>query len=345
MQKKEYNAAKAIAMLLVVFGHAQVFSFGNVMWDFPMNAFREWLENVISFFYCFHVHLFFFVSGALFRTTEKKQLSCSLLTFVQKKARRLLVPYLGCFIFLLVPVRYLVGYYPSEFLTGVKAMLLDMITLGDNGHLWFLPTLFLVYLLFYCIEKSNKSHTTVGILISTIALYLISFRIPDRFDTSVRYLLWFTGGYYFDILCYEHLKQSKVESLVLASVACLVAACFCFSLGKKISGIGAIQISMIVTALGICSIMLAAFVCAGKQWPLFRVFEKNSYSIYILHDPINYLFLFAVDRMVCLSALSEGQYAVVILLKVIASLVLSLGMNQCIIRLKKQCVGYSRGSK
>lgn len=335
MQKREYNTAKAIAMLLVVFGHAQVFSFGNVLWVFPMNVFRERLEYVISYIYCFHVPMFFLVSGALFRTTEEKQMSCGLVEFLKKKARRLLIPYAGCFLLLLVPVRYLVGYYPLEFPESIQAVLLDMVGLGDNGHLWFLPTLFQVYVLFYCIDAGNNRHKNTGILTSTIILYLIALGIPDRFDTSIRYLLWFTVGYYFDLLCYEFLRSWTAQTLIPASVFCLATAVFCFCTGKRVYGIGGIPISMLGTILGACGVLLASFACTGKQWKLFRALEKNSYSVYLLHDPVNYLFLFAVDRIVCLSALSEGQYVVIILIKVIVSLGLSIVICQCGACLKK----------
>lgn len=336
MPKKEYNTAKTIAMLLVVFGHAQVFSFGNVTWDFPMNAFRMQLENVISFVYCFHVHLFFFVSGALFKTTEAKQMSCGILPFIQKKASRLLLPYLGCFVFLLVPVRYLVGYYPSNWTESMKAVLGELIGLGDNGHLWFLPTLFLDYVLFYCIEKISKRHHTVGILTSAIVLYLSAFLIPDRFDTSIRYLLWFTGGYFFDTICYDRMRQMQAKVLILASASCLFTAFFLFHIQKKLTGIVTIPISMLTTALGICSILFLAYVCAEKQSKLSRILEKYSYSVYIFHDPVNYLFLFVVGRLICTSTLSEGQYAVVIILKIMASLLLAIGMRQCVGILRKQ---------
>lgn len=335
MQKKEYNTAKAIAMLLVVFGHAQVFSFGNVSWVFPMNVFREQLECVISFIYCFHVPLFFFVSGALFRTTEETQMSCGFLQFLKKKINRLLIPYVGCFLLLLVPVRYLVGYYSLEFTAGIHAVLLDLIGLGDNGHLWFLPTLLTVYVLFYCIYVGNKRQKNTGILISTIVLYLIAFGIPDRFDVSIRYLLWFTSGYYFDLVCYKRLRQWTAKTFFSASVLCLVAAVFCFFAKKSVSGIVGIPISMLVTALGICSILLASFAYTGIHRRLFQVYEKNSYSIYLLHDPLNYLFLFVVGKLVCLSTLSEVQYAGIIFLKVIMSLTLSIGICQCGTFLKK----------
>lgn len=336
MQKREYNAAKAIAMLLVVFGHAQVFSFGDVSWAFPTNTFRDRLEYIISFIYSFHIPLFFAISGALFRTTEDKQMTCGLLLFLKKKAMRLLVPYVGCFLLLLAPARYLVGYYSTDLTAGIPILLLDMIGLGDNGHLWFLLTLFLVYVLFYCIDMLNKRHKNIVILMSIIILYLISFSIPDRFDTSIRYLMWFGVGYYFDLLYFKRLRQWTANTLLFASILCFFITVFCFCTMKRVDGIIEIPISILNTTMGIFCVLLASFVCARIQWKFFRSMEKNSYSIYLFHDPINYLFLFTIDKLVCISSLSEGQYAVIIALKIVTSLTLSIGMCQCCSFLKKE---------
>lgn len=319
MLKKEYNAAKTISMLLVVFGHAQVFSFGHAVWLFPMNVFRTQLDSAISFLYCFHVHLFFFVSGALFKTTEKTQISSNVISFVEKKAIRLLVPYFACFIFLLLPVRVLVGYYPANLLVSIKQVFCELIGFGDNGHLWFLPTLFIDYVLFYCIGRICNRRT-IGILSSVIALYSLSYIIPDRFDTSIRYLWWFMAGYFFDMICYERLTRVKSNVLFSTSIVCLSGAYLLYNAGKKIQDMRAFPLTMLVTLLGLFGIVFLAYICARRQAQLLSFLEENSYSIYLFHDPVNYLFLLLIGKFISISALSEAQYVVILFMKVVMSL-------------------------
>lgn len=332
MFKKEYSSAKAISMLLVVFGHAQVFSFGNAVWFFPMDGFRIQLDNVISFLYCFHVHLFFFVSGALFKTTEKTQMFFNATSFVKKKAVRLLIPYLACFIFLLLPVRILVGYYPADLSGSIKQVLCELFGFGDNGHLWFLPTLFIDYVLFYYIERICNRRTK-RIIFSVIVLYLLSYVTPDRFDTCIRYLWWFMAGYLFDMICYLRLKRVKSYVLLPASIFCLSSAYLLYNLEKKMQDMIVIPLTMLVTLLGIFGIVFIAYICARKQTRLLSFLEKNSYSIYLFHDPVNYLFLFLIGKLILLSDLSEAQYAVVIIMKVVISLfgaVLIKNVGECV---------------
>lgn len=73
------DIAKALCIVLVVVGHFN-----------PDNA-PAWWKCINQIIYSFHMPLFLFVSGYVYRHTLRKQ---SYSTFMEKKCRRLAVPYL-----------------------------------------------------------------------------------------------------------------------------------------------------------------------------------------------------------------------------------------------------------
>ena len=73
------DIAKALCIVLVVVGHFN-----------PDNA-PAWWKCINQIIYSFHIPLFLFVSGYVYRHTLRKQ---SYSTFMEKKCRRLAVPYL-----------------------------------------------------------------------------------------------------------------------------------------------------------------------------------------------------------------------------------------------------------
>lgn len=73
------DMAKAICIILVVIGHYH-----------PENS-PEWYSTVWKFIYSFHMPLFMFASGYSYIATKREQAYGS---FIWKKAKRLMIPYL-----------------------------------------------------------------------------------------------------------------------------------------------------------------------------------------------------------------------------------------------------------
>ena len=98
--------------------------------------------------YSFHMPAFFALSGALYFLTHKNYLDIN--QFLSVKAKRLLLPFILCAFFYMMPLKLLAGFYSLE---NIGAALNGMLfATGDAGHLWFLPTLFLNFVVVKVLE-------------------------------------------------------------------------------------------------------------------------------------------------------------------------------------------------
>ena len=134
------DIAKGIGILMVVWAHILL---------------TGWTHKMI---YAFHMPLFFFLSGMLF----KKEKYNSFGTFFVRRAKRLLIPYVvysvatWAFWALFRYIRH------DEVESYIMPLLQTFIAQGSgeffvhNSALWFIPCLFLVEILFYFISKLER---------------------------------------------------------------------------------------------------------------------------------------------------------------------------------------------
>lgn len=134
------NILKAFAIMLVVSGHIGIL--------------------IIPFFptYSFHLALFFFISGYLFK---EKHLT-DILSYIKGKAKRLLVPYLGyTFLYLIITLAVYKSsgiYYgrPISILNFISKPFEDGSQLLFIGPLWFVVQLFISLTIFILTYKYLK---------------------------------------------------------------------------------------------------------------------------------------------------------------------------------------------
>ena len=94
--------------------------------------------------------VFMAVSGAIFFWDIGKFETLSEL--VRNKARRLLLPFLLVTTFISVPLKYASGYYAHSTHVLWDILCGQYLLLG-NSHLWFVVSLFYIFVIFYCLEK------------------------------------------------------------------------------------------------------------------------------------------------------------------------------------------------
>ena len=113
---KAADAAKAIGILMVVFGH-------------------NWLdEKFCYYFYSFHMPLFFILAGITFST--KKDFA----DFSWKKFKTLIIPYL--FFSVCIMVVYWIMSYTHSGDYNIRSEVFSYLKQQRHTHLWFLPVLF-----------------------------------------------------------------------------------------------------------------------------------------------------------------------------------------------------------
>ena len=193
-QKKILNDVVYIRLLLIillVLHHA--FAIYSGAWVIPNGIHEVKVYKWISLLsYSFMLETFVFVSGYVFgyQIRNKFNSHVDFNTCVIKKAKRLMVPgiifstiYFICF-----------NYNSSlEFSWGVAYNII----IGE-GHLWFLPMLFLCFVSIFIFEKLKLSPKTSLILAVLAALFSLGplASLPFRISSTLYYFFYFALGYY-----------------------------------------------------------------------------------------------------------------------------------------------------
>lgn len=168
-----YDIVRAIAMLLVVFGHSSYYAilspFGGVD---DMGALlaaggtnpvvHEWTDYIIGGIYTFHMRVFFALSGAVFYLRLQQGAYRGVSAFLRKKARRLLVPFVLVTTFYAVPLKAVSGYWADDPYLWRDILLGQYLLLG-NSHLWFLVVMFCAFVILGgCVLGSASRRTWLG---------------------------------------------------------------------------------------------------------------------------------------------------------------------------------------
>lgn len=229
MNNREYTTrrdditnVRALAIFLVVLGHS-IILYSSAWGYYPTEQKSILLDNLKFLINGIQMPLFFSLSGFCFLWSWNR--SSNFINQVIKKAQRLIIPYIMIGICWLFPIRMLVNY-PYYNGLSIPHIIFKSILLGeDNGHLWFLPTLFIITTATSCIfqilDKSPAASLKVPIVFG-VSIYLYHFGIAS----SNRYInlaeanaIWFALGLTIHYLetnkWFESYKKRKSISIFL----------------------------------------------------------------------------------------------------------------------------------
>ena len=142
------NKLKIIACLLIVLGHSTAIYTGN--WVFKSEQTSFFYKNLSIYVSGFHLILFVFASGFIYAyCREKKDKYKSLKELIKIKFKRLIIPY--CFVgaFFMIPIGMILNIerYRNSYIIN----LISFIVGRNNGHLWFLMMLFILFIIWFFI--------------------------------------------------------------------------------------------------------------------------------------------------------------------------------------------------
>ena len=242
-----------------------------------------------TWIYSFHMLLFMFISGYLLRYgVEKKNYSLftmslqERLSFLWKKAKRLLIPYCVISTIAFVPKVFLSRFAirPLEFSFSEYVRML--ITPSDNVIIffWFLPTLFLIFVFVIMLTSirigKDKKYFLILALLGTLFIHLYNPLIGVKImnlEGVMSYLFYFILGY---CCCrwsiFMHLGK-HVYIGVLASLVASILLVFALPVfwGKDV-----------LTALvGILLSLYFSKIYVSRDWHFFHHLFGASYAIYL----------------------------------------------------------------
>ena len=187
------DSAKGLGIILIFVGH---------IWSLhDTSVFYDWM-------YAFHVPLFFFVSGLTLKTHVGPFLG-----LVVRKVRTILAPY---FFYAFIGYVFYVGGYIAASLAGRQieqfdyGLLYPLLgifhgTLGDgnlvNSPLWFLPALFITFLIGYAVNTYISRHGLRVLVVASLTALGIwigeDLQVPFGMVPALIALAFFQAGYYF----------------------------------------------------------------------------------------------------------------------------------------------------
>ena len=262
------DICRGIAIIFVLYGH--IFS----------NDRQRYL------IYSFHMPLFFFISGLVFKPTLGK----SMLSVTFKYIKQLIIPY-----YLFAILTYVFAFVSQTAgdlsLSGIAYQVFGVLygngnngMLGYNVVLWFLPCLFITKLTFAAITRKVSGNKLLLLVLSLSAVIgaLISFfmpwlKLPFGFESALTALVFFGGGY----LSMQNKKrisifmnQKKLLILTVTLFTVLIA-----TLNYRISGY---QTDLRINHLGnVVLFYLAAFGGIAAVTALSQLITRNIILQYI----------------------------------------------------------------
>lgn len=297
---------RVFTMILVVMGHCTYYTIWTPYGGISYGMFEEksFVFNSLSllsgFFYSFHMPLFMAVSGACFSFSKKIDFA----EMLKKKSHRLLLPFLLTTTFLAVPLKYISGYYIHSGNVFADILLGQYLLLG-NTHLWFVVSLFYIFVAFHILEsRLHMSKKIVGwfflLILSWIGIWIKS-RYFECFGLSgmLKFLFYFALGYsFFQVI--NRKNFSILHSMI--SWVVMFGAWIGYLKFMSVSADYPQTVRLlnypIQTAFAIWGILNMAFTCKSlancdkiKRTWLYRIFDKYTYQIYLYSDPFNYVLI------------------------------------------------------
>jgi fucose 4-O-acetylase-like acetyltransferase len=273
---------KGIGIVLVVFGHSGIPT--KLSW---------WIWS-------FHMPMFFFISGFLFNPATNP----SFKIFFFKRVKMLVFPYFSysiiimfCF-FLLSNIN---NYTKFEVFT--LSGFINVFLYGWNGlALWFIPVLFFLEIIFYCIRKISNRNRTLSVLIVFFSLvtFLLSkhqIRLLYKFEVVPGALVFYGLGCLLHSHIVNFIKTNKIILFVLVAITLfIINFIFCFINNSKLdmcyNTMGNFFYTYISALSGIFCMLISSFLLSkqlGMKNPIVAALNflgKNTLIILLLHQLI-----------------------------------------------------------
>lgn len=270
-----------IGIVLVILGHATRIFYLPGGWYYHQPDISSNLFNALTrIIYTFHMPLFVFLSGYLCERTLSK--NASVTNFIQRRFQRLLIPFFACGLLYCVPIWIYLQFPDANY----KTFLIGQVM----GHLWFLPLLFEITLLYLLLRKIPNRFSFI-ILFGLISLQFLHF---ERYDWYAIFRIPEFLSYYYMGAKFYKIEDYKIFSNKVLITATMVITTLTFifveyllycnnfngSLRLVLSGI-----------FGVISLVLISKIIVEKypilaNNPKTQFLSLNLLTIFLIHEPI-----------------------------------------------------------
>ena len=214
----EIDLMRGFAIILVVLGHSFITNPVNIhdlSWGISL---RHWI-------YTFHMELFFLVSGCVYHCSNYK-------SFVTKKIKRILVPYL---IFGLISLLiHSLGLESVNGKTSIVEGIVQLLLYG--GYYWFLYVLFIIFCVYPLLQKVFRTWYQEAALVAICLL--LCFFVPSGSLFMIDSVLYHMSFFIFGSLISKTIPKIKDVSCKKAALLMLVSLALFFVLDQFQDSLG-----------------------------------------------------------------------------------------------------------
>lgn len=303
---KAYDIMRVLLTVVIVADHAlylsMTYGFGGVDYASP-----ECLGNCLGTDVCqimmkmtvfvlfFQMPAFFFLSGGVFRIGIKWERYPDLGSVIENKFKRLVLPALAAGIFWMVPLKFLGNGYPSARVLPAAVFKGVVLCQGGLGHLWYCFTLFWIFVAAYACLKyfvKGKWYFFLAVIFLLGTFYgILEIGLPGAVLLPY-YMQFFLAGY-----CFEYFRKNIMNHVCISMAVAAAVAAVSYHFTASAVTTGMFWQDWLKT-LGINACAVVLFLLCHllektgitRLW-LYRELERDSFHIYLLHDPVNYVIL------------------------------------------------------
>ena len=267
-------------ILLVLLGHS----------GFEEPIIQQKLSYLHSWIYSFHMPLFFLISGYLFSLTNPEVKNACTGKFIWKKTQRLIVPYvvLGTVIFAIKYAFAGLSHADRVFSVGnfFKMFIIPSAEYSTIGHLWYVFTLYIIFLLvlgLICIRLLSTDKVRLCLL--ALGIWVVSYFLPTIKVFHLSSVLYYAPYFLLGILLQRN--EDKLKAVYSATnwggQKCIIY--LALTIGCLFVPLHGLCVNVIRAVIGILfSLSLCDLIM--QHLPRFEgmIFgiSNNTYTIYLL---------------------------------------------------------------
>jgi fucose 4-O-acetylase-like acetyltransferase len=285
MKKRNYNLVfiRFLAIIIVMFGHSIIIYDSN--WGLYTSIYSSnllvFIKHIINYI---QMPIWFGLSGYLYYFSIKKKEHFKVVFL--KKLKKLIIPFFMIGLFYFMPIRYIINY--ENFVNNsLTYNIWHNLILGfDNGHLWFLPTLFFIFLIFFFDKVNNKCLDFITFII-LLFFNMMSYKFSTYLLNISFYSLFFFIGILFNK--YNLKASNRVYYLFILLIILIVYNILSSNNILNLNSIPNLN-SIILTLVQVISLIVIFKIDYTKlaKINIINSISENSYGMYLFHSPIIY---------------------------------------------------------
>lgn len=291
---------KTAMMAVIVLYHSMLF-FGGKWFTIETPVYEaNYLYAVAAWMNTFHIQAFTMASGFLFYYLRSSRGDTNHALAIKKRAKRLLIPYLFTSLLWAVPVDLLLcGASMNDVLYKYGLM-------ANPAQLWYLVMLFGVFAFFEFFGKRikvNIKNFIIVYILTTVASMVLSKYHVNVFQLTkiAQYILYFYFGGYI------YINKDKIkgkQALIMAISGIILYLITTFVMSKSGMSIVRLSSAFLEPLVSILEVGTIYYICTKitqkhKIKNLFyRLYEDNSFGIYLFHQQIVYFAIVLLNGVV-----------------------------------------------